>query len=351
MPPSATRPLPPLPAAPFRAARHVLRIAGATAIEGLQQTVVLLLTLAGTLVTCLGPIVALYTFGEEGRLARDSGLALLLVPGLFIVAFTAGATVHDELRRGTAAAVLAKPVSRLSFLLGKWLGVTAVLATFAAAQTLATLLAERTATHFVETDMFLGSIVDKYTGLGSLAAIALALLVAAALNYFRRMRFALSAMLLLPLFLALTALACGFVTRSGAAPAPLKALGGIRFAFGLNGRVLPAALLVFALLSLFAAIASALSTRLGSAPTVLILGILLFLGFFAESAFARSPAAVLRLLYPLLPDVQHYWQADSVAAGRVIPLRYLARALLGAAAASGFWLGVGTLSLRSKDIG
>lgn len=328
----------------FRVLRQILRIAGTTAVEGLQQTVVLLLALSGVVLTCLQPVVSLYTFGEEGRLARDSGLALLLVLGLFVVAFTAGATLHDELRRGTAAAVLAKPVPRTAFLLGKWLGVAAVLGAFALSQTLATLLAERTATHFIETREFLGSVVDPYSALASLVAPCLALAVAAVLNYRRRTRFALASMLLLAAFLALALLACGFVTRAGTAPD-----GG--YALQVNARVLPAAVLVLALLVLYAAVATALSTRLGAAPTVLALGILLFLGFFAESAFARSASPLLRALYSLLPDVQSYWLPDALAAGGRIPLRYTARAVAAAAAVSAFWLTLGSLSLARKDIG
>lgn len=328
----------------LRLIRQLFRIAGTTAIEGLQQTIVLLLTLSGVVLTSLGPLLALYTFGEEGRLARDSGLALLLMLGLFIVAFTAGATLHDELRRGTAAAVLAKPVPRPVFLLGKWLGVAAVLAVFATAQTLATLLAERTATHFIETNMFLGSVVDSYTGLGSLLAIALSLLGAAVLNYARRTRFSLAAMLLFPVCFAVLLLACGFVTRAGTAPE-----GG--FALQVNPAILPAAALVFALLALYAAIATALSTRLGAAPTVLVLGLLLFLGFLAESSFTRSPSLLVRLLYALIPDVQHYWLTDSLANGGRIPLGYAARAVLAALISSAFWLSLGSLSLSRRDIG
>ena len=328
----------------LRIVRQLFRIAGTTAIEGLQQTIVLLLTLSGIVLTSLGPILALYTFGEEGRLARDSGLALLLVLGLFIVAFTAGATLHDELRRGTAAAVLAKPVPRPVFLLGKWLGVAAVLAVFAAAQTLATLLAERTATHFIETETFLGSVVDLYTGVGALLAIALSLLGAAALNYARRTRFALAAMLLFPVCFAAVLAACGFVTRAGTAPE-----GG--FALQVNAGILPAAALVVALLVLYAAIATALSTRLGAAPTVLALGLLLFLGFLAESSFGRSAAPVARLLYALVPDVQHYWLTDALANGGRIPLGYAARAILAALTSSAFWLCLGSLSLSRRDIG
>ena len=323
--------------------RQLLRIAGATALEGLQQPVALLLALTAATLTLLGPLVTLFTFGEEGRLARDSGLALQLVLGLFVVAFTAGATVHDELRRGTAAAVLAKPVGRGTFLVGKWLGVVAVLLLFSATTTLSTLLAERTAEHFIETRNVLGTLTDVYSGLGSLAAIALALAVAAALNFARRIRFTLAAQLLMPALLAATLVACGFVTRAGSAPET-------GFDLQVNLRVLPAAALVAALLSLYAAIASALSTRLRAAPTAAVLGAFLFLGFFAESVAERG-GALAAPLCALVPDVQNFWMTDALAGGGAIPARHLARVLLHTLTASAFWLLLGRVSLDRRDLG
>lgn len=323
--------------------RQALRIAGATALEGLQQPVALLLTLAAAILTALGPIVALYTFGEEGRLARDSGLALQLVLGLFVVAFTAGTTLHDELRRGTAAAVLAKPVGRGTFLVGKWLGVVGVLAVFSATTLLATLLAERTAQHFIETEYAMGTLTDMYSGLGSLGSIALALAAAAALNFARRVRFALAAQLLLPALFAATLVACGFVTRAGTTPP-----GG--FDLQINAHVVPAAALVGALLALYAAMATALATRLGVAPTAIALGAALFLGFFAESLCLRPGAALLRPLFAVVPDVQDFWMTDALADNGAIPARHLARAALYTLTTAAFWLLLGRVSLAHKDL-
>ncbi len=324
--------------------RAILRIAGTTALEGLQQPVALLLTLTACAITGLGPLVHLFSFGEEGRLARDSGLAALMVLGLVSVAFTASATIYDELRRGTASAVLAKPVSRAQFLLGKWLGVASCVLLFSLTVTLSTLLAERTAEHFVETDVFLGSCVDKYTGLGSLAALAAALLLAAALNYAKEVRFGRAALLFLPAGQLLVLLLCGFVDRTGASPA-----GG--YALQINARVLPAAALVTLLLLVYTAVATALSTRLRAAPVVLSLVGLLFFGFLAERLFIAGSIPVLRPLYLLVPDVQNFWRTDAVANGGAIPLSYLFLSVLSAACGIAFWLLLGIASLSRKDVG
>ena len=53
-------------------------------------------------------------------------LRIVLVIGLALSVVAASSTIHDEVANGTAAAALAKPVSRDVFLVGKWLGVMTV---------------------------------------------------------------------------------------------------------------------------------------------------------------------------------------------------------------------------------
>ncbi len=325
-----------------KALRQLFLVARATSLEGLQQPIALLLTLSCVLLTSLGPLVHLHVFGEEGRLARDNGLALMLVFGLLVVGFTAGFTITEELRRGTAAALLAKPVGRMTFLLGKWMGVVGVLVVFAAASTMATLLAERTAERFVETASFYGSTIDRYSGIGSLAVVALALLLAGLLNFFRGLRFGLAAFVALISLQGLLLAGCGFITRTGERPAA--------FDVQLNPRVLSAAFLIFLLLMLYAAVGSAVSTRCGTTTTLAIFVILLFIGFLADSLFGQSHGMPSRLCYALVPDVQHFWLADALANGGRIPLSYLAEASVHAVAYTSAVLLLGTAAFLRRDV-
>jgi hypothetical protein len=322
--------------------RQLLLIARTTALEGLQQPVFLLLTLTSVTLTAFGPLLQLHAFGEEGRMARDSGLAFMLVFGLFVVGFTSGFTLADELRRGTAATTLAKPVHRIIFLVGKWCGVVAVLAVFCASATLATLLAERTAEHAVETRTFLGSIIDRYSGLGALAAVAVALLAGAVLNFVRGVRFGLATVLSLIAGQTLVLLLCGFIARTGELlPA---------YDLQVNLRLLPAATLVFLLLVLYAALATALSTRLKTIATLAVCALFLFVGFLADSLLGQASGPFARVAYALIPDVQHFWLADALANQGRIPLRYLAHAVLYVAAAAALLLGIGYAAFRSRDV-
>ena len=319
--------------------RQLVLIARATALEGLQQPIALLLLLAMVALTTLGPLVQLFTFGEEGRLARDSGLAFMLVMGLAMTAFTAGFTLSDELRRGTAAAVLVKPVGRLTFLLGKYLGVVAVLALFCLCGTVCTLLAERTAEHYIELEYFADAIVDRYTGLGALAAAGLALLVAAALNFFRNVRFGLAAFLLVTLSQAAVLLLCGFINRAGEL---------IPYALQVNARIIPASALVFLLLCVYGALATAFSTRLLTGATLVLCGAVFFLGFLSDSF---RHASFLSWLSALVPNVQHFWRASALDREGSIPLGYVAQALAYAASLTALYLAAGYAALRGRDLG
>ena len=325
----------------MRALRQLFVIARTTALEGLQQPVYLLLSLTAAVLTLLGPLVQLFSFGEEGRLARDSGLAFMLVFGLFIVGLTSGFTLAEELRRGTAAATLAKPVGRAVFLLGKFLGVMASTLLFCFTMTLATMLAERSAEHFVETPEFVGAIVDRYSGLGAIAAAALSLGVAALLNYRHRIRFGLAASVGLAVSQLATILVCSFVTRTGD--------WSLSFAPQLNPRLPAAAFLVFLLLVLQCALATALSTRLRTGPTTAICGLVLFAGFLLDLA-AGLPAPV-RALLAFIPNVQNFWRADALGNGGSLPAPYLAQAALHALVLCTIYLGLGHAALRSRDIG
>ena len=72
-------------------------VAVSTAIEGLQQPVVLLLSLACFVLVALQPVVQLHTFGDSARLARDCGMGFLLVFGVLSAAFTAGLLTEPSL--------------------------------------------------------------------------------------------------------------------------------------------------------------------------------------------------------------------------------------------------------------
>lgn len=317
-------------------------MAAATAIEGLQQPVVLLLSLACFVLVALQPVVQLHTFGEPGRLARDCGMGFLLVFGILCSAFVAGSTLAAEIRDGTAATALAKPVSRPAFLVGKFLGACAVAAVFAWCQTWATLLAVRTAEAWVETASTANFRRDALCAVLSLAVPAVSLGLAALVNARTRRRFGLWFFLFLAVLPPLAAAALGLFARDG------SWLGPAAWAPGLDARTVPLAVQLFLFLAVFCALATALTTRLATGPAVALSFLVLLLGFFADGAAAGGPAG--KVFYALVPDAQHFWTADALARGGTIPLSRTAGAALYAAAYCAAVLALGCVSFREKDL-
>lgn len=317
-------------------------VAAATAIEGLQQPVAILLSAVCFILVALQPVVQMHTFGDTGRLARDCGMGFLLVFGILCSAFTSGSTLAAEIRDGTAATALAKPVSRTTFLVGKFLGSCIVVSVFSWCQTWATLLAVRTAEAYVETPTTASYRRDALCAALSLAVPALSLGIAALVNARTRRRFGLWFFVSLSI-LPLVAAAClGLFARDG------TWLGFAGWSPGLDARLVPLAIQLFLLLSVFCALATALTTRLATGPAVAFAFLVLFLGFLADAAAGNGSAG--RVLYAFLPDAQHFWTADALSRGGSISLGHTLRTALYAATLSLAILSLGSLSFRRKDL-
>ena len=83
--------------------------------------------------------------GEDPKMVKDSGLAIMFLVGLFAAVINAANTVSREVQSGTALAVLSKPVSRTQFILGKYLGVAGALGLLTVGLMIPLLLASRVA--------------------------------------------------------------------------------------------------------------------------------------------------------------------------------------------------------------
>jgi hypothetical protein len=327
------------------ALRPFASIARATLIEAMQQPAALMLLLVAVTVTTLAPLFEFHHFGEEGRLARDGGLACMLFFGLLLAMTASGSAVARELASGTAAAVLAKPVPRGVFLAAKFAGIFALVSLFWAALLFATLLAERASEHIVTAEGVLTPVADGLTTHLALLAPVAALAIAAHRHYRRRARFGVAAFVGVPLALALVALACGCWNTLGQwAP----------YHPGLNTAVVPAALLVLQALAMCTALAAALATRLPAVATAVIGALLALLGLAGDTLTAPlvSPRGLFgALLGGALPNIQNFWLADALARGGTIPWGYVGSAALLAATWCAAALVAGTQALRHRELG
>ncbi|MFQ5872542.1 MAG: ABC transporter permease [Dehalococcoidia bacterium] len=110
----------------------ILAVASNTFREAIRDRVLYALLLFALLM--IGGSVLLPTLGVggESRIIKNFGLAATSVVGLVISIFIGVGLVYKEVDKRTAYALLAKPISRAQFVLGKYLGLAATLAVNAA---------------------------------------------------------------------------------------------------------------------------------------------------------------------------------------------------------------------------
>lgn len=311
--------------------RRFLALARTAAVESLAEPLTAVLFLSGLATVHLAPVFHYHQFGEAGRLARECGFSALLVFGLIFATAAALHTIGRELESGTAAATLALAVPRSLFFVAKVTGVLAALSLFAVTVACATALSQGNSA--------IASLLQSEHGEGAqswgpglacgvgftLGAFALA----AAVNRFWRMRFCLSACLLLaagqPVALLLA------WTMGGGLPASFAGFGP------LFARLLPPFAVLLVGCSVFVALAGALATRLKGAPATAIVA-------------AAIVASFVRPIRFLLPDINHFWLVDRLAGGAALPWSEVCPALGAGTLLIVLWLLAGALLLSRREI-
>jgi len=108
--------------------RSILIIARNTVSEALSRIILQLILIFALMFLLLGFFFTYMTPGEEDKMLKDLGLTVITVFGLVLAIFIGVSLIQPEIERRTIYALLAKPVRRLEFVLGKYLGAVAVLA-------------------------------------------------------------------------------------------------------------------------------------------------------------------------------------------------------------------------------
>jgi len=312
-----------------------LAITRLTAIEAIRRPVFLLVAFSSITGILLMPLLLNYTLGDSARIIRDSAFALFFVGGLLLAASAAGETLSRELRRGTAATILAKPVPRPLFFLAKAAGIFLALVLFSVAALTATLLAVRAGASDLR--------MDWAAELPALLALLLAPAIAGAWNHRTRRPFTSAAFFLL-LFLLLLGLGIAAFFRT-----PLDHLA---FPLNFDWPLLRVGLLLTCCLCMVAALATSLATRLPITPVLLLCAGLFSFGLMGDYLLGPYLDASLsaRVLYAILPNVQAFWILDALDAARPIPPAYLALAAAYAATWSAACLALGIVSFQRLEI-
>lgn len=94
----------------------------------IRDRVLYLLGFYAGLLLLVSQIIPQVSAGADRKILLDVGLAAVDLFGLFIAVFVGAGLINQEIERRTILALIAKPMSRSEFIVGKHLGVSAVLA-------------------------------------------------------------------------------------------------------------------------------------------------------------------------------------------------------------------------------
>lgn len=117
--------------------KPVALVASAVFRESVRDRVPASIVVFATLLLAATYLIGQLTAGQDLKIVKDLGLAALSVFGLLIALFVGIGLVSKEVERRSIYALLAKPISREQFLLGKYLGLILTLAANLGAMTVA----------------------------------------------------------------------------------------------------------------------------------------------------------------------------------------------------------------------
>lgn len=289
----------------------VYAIAANTFVESVRQPVFAVIVGAATALIVLSPYITMFTLNDSPRLITDMGLATVMLAGLFLAAFSASNVISEEIENRTVLTVVAKPVGRGTFILGKFLGVVSSLLVGVYILSLALVLTSSGGA--LEAD------IEQELSLGIVGAVFgsmfLAVCYGVYCNFFQDKAFPSRAIgAAVPLFTISFLLFCFLDPREytfGAFGTGIE----IQLVFG-------CVMLLWAILIL-AAVAVAVSTRLNVVVNVALCSGVFLLGLLSDFLFTSDFSKDMlpaKVLYRIVPNLQVFWIADLISAR--VPVHY-----------------------------
>lgn len=107
--------------------RQTLAIAGVTVREVLRRRLQVNLLFFGAALVIASHLVGTLTLGYRYRILADLGLTSMQLIGLLVAVFVGSSLVAGDMERRVLQPVLAKPVPRAGYVLGRYLGLAVVL--------------------------------------------------------------------------------------------------------------------------------------------------------------------------------------------------------------------------------
>ncbi len=106
----------------------VISLARHTFVDALRERAFLVLGLFAFVMLAASRLLNPLALGEARRVTLDLGLGCVALFGFLLIVLLGTRMVHKEIERKTILVLLAKPIHRAEFILGKYLGLIAILA-------------------------------------------------------------------------------------------------------------------------------------------------------------------------------------------------------------------------------
>ncbi|MHC4083353.1 MAG: ABC transporter permease [Planctomycetota bacterium] len=257
---------------------QTLAIIRNTFFESIRQPIMLVILVAATLGLIFSNLLAGFTMEDDQRMMTDLGLSTVFLCGALLAAFIATNVLNREIENRTVLTVIAKPVSRPLFVVGKFLGVAGALALATIYMGCVFLLVEMHGVLQTVRDPIHQPVLVFGIGAG-----VLGLVVGVWCNYFYGMVFSSTVIVVTTPLAALAYVLCLLFDHDFSLQ-PMSA--------AFNGQLLVALTAITMGILVLTAIAIAASTRLGQVLTLFVTLVIFVLGMLSDWFFGRQIARV-----------------------------------------------------------
>jgi len=323
----------------------LLAITRNTFVETIRQPVYGVLTwVAAGMLTINASLAGFSLESNEGdiKIVKDVALATLLLYGLLASVFSAAGVITREIESHTVLTVIAKPVARPVFLLGKYLGVCGAVLVGYYFLCLVFFMSVRHGTMSTAADRF-----DQPVLLFSGLALLVSLIAATFGNYVYGWHF-VSALMAWVVPLGTVALGLVlFVSPRWELQSPTTDFGDLQIVYAVT--------MTFCGVLILTAFAVSLATRFSQVVTLMLCAAVYLIGLLSDHYLGQPAASgqawVYKLLYAVVPNFQFFWAGDALTQERIIPASQVGQV----AAYSGLYslavLGLGTTLFETREVG
>ncbi len=325
---------------------RILAVARTTFTETVRQPIYAVVIFLTWLMLVMNLNLSAFSLDDDNKLLLDLGMSTLLIAGLLLSAFCASGAVSGEIEDRTVLTIVSKPVSRTSFLLGKFIGLNAALLM---AFYLCGLVFLFTVRHRVMQST--ADVLDGPVIIFSLSAVFIALVVAGLGNFLYRWHFSSVFLRLSVPLLTVAMVLIGFINKQW----QFESFGAdfaIRHGPGLL-RILTGLGLIYIAVLMISGVALAASTRLGQVMTLIICSGFFLLGLISNYLFGRfaDDYIVADVLYRATGNLQPFWITDALTQAKEITVRYAAMTVAYGLLYTGGLLALAVSLFQTREVG